>query len=67
MARSLKKGPFVAQSLMKRAMAAGKGGKVIKTWSRASTIVPGIYWFNFCRSQWEKICSRVCDGSDDWP
>ncbi|HHP7243813.1 MAG: 30S ribosomal protein S19 [Elainellaceae cyanobacterium] len=42
MARSLKKGPFVADHLMKKIEALNvKGDKqVIKTWSRASTILP---------------------------
>lgn len=42
MARSLKKGPFVANSLLtKIEKLNAKGDKqVIKTWSRASTILP---------------------------
>jgi small subunit ribosomal protein S19 len=42
MARSLKKGPFVDQSLLKRIEAMNQGGekKVVKTWSRRSTVVP---------------------------
>ncbi|MBE6149670.1 MAG: 30S ribosomal protein S19 [Firmicutes bacterium] len=42
MARSLKKGPFVDESLMKKVKAVNEGGKkeVIKTWSRRSTIYP---------------------------
>lgn len=42
MSRSLKKGPFVVPSLLKKIeeMNAKKGKKVIKTWSRSSTIVP---------------------------
>ena len=42
MARSLKKGPFVDASLMKKVKAVNEGGKkeVIKTWSRRSTIYP---------------------------
>jgi small subunit ribosomal protein S19 len=43
MGRSLKKGPFIADSLLKKieAMNAGEKKKeVIKTWSRASTILP---------------------------
>jgi len=42
MGRSLKKGPFVADHLMKKVEALNaKGDKqVIKTWSRASTIIP---------------------------
>ena len=42
MARSLKKGPFVDESLMKKVKAVNESGKkeVIKTWSRRSTIFP---------------------------
>ncbi len=42
MARSLKKGPFVDESLMKKVKAVNESGKkeVIKTWSRRSTIYP---------------------------
>ena len=42
MSRSVKKGPFVEERLMKRidAMNAANEKKVVKTWSRASTIFP---------------------------
>lgn len=42
MGRSLKKGPFVEERLLKRidAMNAANEKKVVKTWSRASTIFP---------------------------
>jgi small subunit ribosomal protein S19 len=42
MSRSTKKGPFVEAKLMKRVEAINKSGQkaVIKTWSRASTVVP---------------------------
>jgi small subunit ribosomal protein S19 len=42
MARSLKKGPFVDEHLMKKIDALNQSGekKVIKTWSRRSTITP---------------------------
>ena len=42
MARSLKKGPFVDDHLMKKVEAMNAAGdrKVIKTWSRRSTITP---------------------------
>nr|YP_009561281.1 ribosomal protein S19 [Selaginella indica]QAR48715.1 ribosomal protein S19 [Selaginella indica] len=42
MARSLRKGPFVAERLLRKigSVGAGGGGKVIVTWSRASAIVP---------------------------
>src|SRR5213075_2163812 len=42
MGRSVKKGPFVQEALAKKveAMSAGNQKKVIKTWSRASTVLP---------------------------
>ena len=42
MARSLKKGPFVAEHLLLKVQQMNASAKkvVIKTWSRASTIVP---------------------------
>ena len=42
MSRSVKKGPFVDESLMKKieAMNASNEKQVVKTWSRSSTIVP---------------------------
>lgn len=51
MARSLKKGPYVAESLLKKALVLqndkAKAGKVIKTWSRRSTIVPEFIGLTF--------------------
>ena len=42
MSRSLKKGPFVAEHLLKKVQKLNSQDhkKVIETWSRASTIVP---------------------------
>lgn len=42
MSRSLKKGPFVAPKLLKKVETMNQQGdkKVIRTWSRASTIFP---------------------------
>jgi small subunit ribosomal protein S19 len=42
MARSVKKGPFIEERLFERVQTAQRSGdrKVIKTWSRRSTIVP---------------------------
>ena len=42
MARSAKKGPYVAESLLKKVQRAKEGGKreVIKTWSRRSMVIP---------------------------
>ncbi len=42
MGRSIKKGPYVAESLIKKIEAMNEKGdkKVVKTWSRSSTIFP---------------------------
>ena len=49
MARSLKKGPFADESLMKKVKALNESGKkeVIKTWSRRSTIFPAFIGHTF--------------------
>lgn len=49
MSRSIKKGPFVDASLMKKVDAMNKSGKkeVIKTWSRRSTIFPSFVEHTF--------------------
>ena len=42
MARSVKKGPFVQEKLLKKieALNAANDKKIVRTWSRASTILP---------------------------
>ncbi len=49
MPRSLKKGPFVDGHLLEQAAAAKSSGsnKVIKTWSRRSTIIPQFIGMTF--------------------
>jgi small subunit ribosomal protein S19 len=49
MGRSTRKGPFVDGYLMKKLKEADQGGqkKVIKTWSRRSTILPEFVGFTF--------------------
>lgn len=49
MPRSLKKGPFVDGHLMKKVEVAVEAGdrKVIKTWSRRSTILPEMVGLTF--------------------
>jgi small subunit ribosomal protein S19 len=48
MSRSLKKGPYVDEKLLKKVAAAKAGDKkVIKTWARACTIVPEMIGFTF--------------------
>lgn len=48
MSRSLKKGPYVDPNLLKKIENLKAGDKtVIKTWSRSSTIIPGMVGFTF--------------------
>ena len=49
MARSVKKGPFVEEHLLKKVEQMKKDGKksVIKTWSRRSTIIPDFIGYTF--------------------
>ena len=49
MSRSTKKGPYVAESLMKKVQEMNKNGEkiVLKTWSRSSTIFPDFVGHTF--------------------
>ena len=49
MARSIKKGPYIEQSLERKVRRAVEQNdkKVIKTWSRRSTITPDMVGFTF--------------------
>ncbi len=49
MPRSLKKGPYIAPALLKKVLDAknANSNKVIKTWSRRSTILPEMVGITF--------------------
>jgi small subunit ribosomal protein S19 len=49
MARSLKKGPFIDNHLLAKVESAQKSGdrRVIKTWSRRSTVIPEMVGLTF--------------------
>lgn len=49
MARSIKKGPYVAFKLMKKVNKISESGKkgVVKTWSRSSMIIPEMVGMTF--------------------
>ena len=49
MSRSIKKGPYVQEVLLKRVVAMTEAGekKVLKTWSRSSTIFPDFVGHTF--------------------
>ncbi|GHU81268.1 30S ribosomal protein S19 [Clostridia bacterium] len=49
MGRSIKKGPYVQPVLLKRVLEMKKSGesKILKTWSRSSTIFPDFVGYTF--------------------
>jgi len=47
MTRSLKKGPYVDEKLMKKVGARKSGGEPIKTWARRSQIAPDFVGYTF--------------------
>ena len=49
MSRSIKKGPYVQERLLKRVEQMNEAGekKVLKTWSRSSTIIPDFVGHTF--------------------
>ncbi|WP_154408930.1 30S ribosomal protein S19 [Helicobacter pylori] len=49
MSRSIKKGPFIDDHVMKKTLKAkeGKDNRPIKTWSRRSTILPEMIGFTY--------------------
>ncbi len=57
MARSIKKGPYVEESLLRKIEAEGGASnkKVIKTWSRRSTIVPDFVGLTFAVNNGKKF------------
>ncbi len=60
MARSLKKGPFVDDHLMRKVtqMRESNSKKVVKTWSRRSTITPDFVGFTFAVHNGKKFIPR---------
>ena len=59
MARSLKKGFYVNEKVMKKVqwMAKGWEKKVIKLWDRACQIVPDMIWYTFAVHNWKQFVS----------
>ena len=57
MSRSLKKGPFVDVPLLEKIEVMNRGGekKVIKTWSRRSTVLPEMVGLTFAVHQGKKF------------
>ena len=61
MSRSIKKGPYVQEALYKRVVAMNEAGekKVLKTWSRTSTIFPDFVGHTFAVHDGRKVTSWV--------
>lgn len=57
MARSIKKGPFIDKQVLNKTVEAQrtKSKKVIKTWSRRSTVVPEMVGLTFAVHQGKKF------------
>ncbi|TNF45832.1 30S ribosomal protein S19 [bacterium] len=57
MGRSIKKGPFIDDHLMKKVTAMVESGdkKVIKTWSRRSMIIPEMVGYTFAVHNGQKF------------
>ena len=53
MSRSVKKGPYVEERLIKRITAMNEAGekRVLKTWSRSSTIFPDFVGRSYSRAK----------------
>ena len=60
MARSLKKGPYVAEKLLKKVQQLNENNKkeVIKTWSRRSTIFPDFIGHTFAVHNGKEFIQR---------
>jgi len=62
MARSLKKGPFIDDPLKKKSEAAASSGdkRIIKTWSRRSTIFPEMVGLTYAVHNGHKFVPVYC-------
>lgn len=62
MGRSVKKGPFVQEVLIKRVLQMNEAGekKVLKTWSRSSTIFPDFVGHTFAVHDGRKHVPVYC-------
>ena len=47
MSRSLKKGPYIDERLLKKVAVLGNDRKVIKTWSRSAVVTPEMVGYTF--------------------
>jgi len=62
MARSTKKGPFVADVLLKKieGMNSANEKKVVRTWSRRSTVFPEFVWHTIAVHNGKKFVPVYC-------
>ncbi len=59
MTRSIKKGPYVDEKLLKKVSKAGSGDGAIKTWARNSQIAPEFVGFTFAVHNGRKFIEFV--------
>ncbi len=62
MARSIKKGPYVHPKLLKKVQKANDAGdkKIIKTWARASQIIPEMVGLTFAVHNGKSFITVLC-------
>ncbi len=68
MSRSTKKGPYVQPVLLKRVIEMNEAGekRILKTWSRSSTIFPEFVGHTFAVHDGRKTCSCICNRRYGW-
>ena len=69
MSRSVKKGPFVSDSLFKKIAEMNEKNekKVVRTWSRASTIFPEFVGHTIAVHDGRKHGARLYHRGNGWP
>ncbi len=67
MSRSTKKGPYVQPVLLKRVIEMNEAGekRILKTWSRSSTIFPEFVGHTFAVHD-GRTCSCICNRRYGW-
>jgi len=68
MARSLKKGFYVNEKIMKKVQDMLKtwDKKIVKVWDRACQIVPEMIWFTFAVHNWKQFVSVYVNEDMIW-
>lgn len=68
MARSLKKGFYVNEKIMKKVQDMLKtwDKKIVKVWDRACQIIPEMIWFTFAVHNWKQFVSVYVNEDMIW-